>query len=38
LIGELERSAHFLPARLGPFPAFSGAGADQIALELRQTA
>jgi hypothetical protein len=35
VIGELELSAHFLPARHGPRPAFAGARTDQIALELR---
>jgi hypothetical protein len=36
--GELEGSAQALPTRLRPLPAFAGAGADQLALELRQSA
>jgi hypothetical protein len=36
--GELEGSAQALPARLGPRPALARAGADQFALELRQSA
>jgi hypothetical protein len=32
--GQFGWSAHFLPARHGPRPAFAGARTDQIALEL----
>jgi hypothetical protein len=38
VIGEFERSAHFLPARRGARPAFACARPDQIALELGQPA
>jgi hypothetical protein len=38
VIGEFERSAHFLPARHGARPAFACARPDQIALELGQPA
>jgi len=36
--GELRRSAHFLSARHGSRPAFTGARTDQITLELHQPA
>ena len=36
--GELRRSAHSLPARHGPRPAFPGSGADKIAFELCEAA
>src|SRR4051812_49246969 len=33
---QLGRTAHFLPPGYGPRPTFAGAGADQVAFELRQ--
>jgi hypothetical protein len=38
VIGELERSAHSLPARHGSRSAFAGARADQVAFKLCQAA
>jgi hypothetical protein len=36
--GEFEGSPQALPSRLRPIPAFAGAGADQLALELGESA
>ena len=38
MIGQFEFRPHLHALRLGAFPAFAGAGADQVALELCQPA
>jgi hypothetical protein len=37
-VSEFRRAAHVLPASYCPAPAFRRAGADQVALHVRQLA